>query len=369
MKLFSEPYSTTGNIGENIQKLLGTPALDRLQTVVRESVQNISDAAKLGKGPEVFFRIRTLNKEQKAALAAHVFAELPQEPKSQAQINAFLERDDATVMEICDFGTTGLGGPTRADKIPDYEVPTDFIDFIRNVGTPRDTKHGGGTYGFGKISLYRASRCSTIIVDSMPVETGLSGRRLIGCHVGSAFDKPCDGMRQRFTGRHWWGKPADDGIVDPVTGHEAERIADAIGFLPRDESRTGTSIMIVDYDTEDEGNETIGRRVAESMLWHFWPRMMDSVSESRKFNCTIEVDGSVLPIPAPEEFPPLDLFCKAMTAARTGEGNDVRHIKCRNPKADLGRLALEKGLRPPPRRLLPLDKSILLVGYVSYKPS
>ena len=51
--LYSEPYGTTGNIGENFLRLLGTPSSDPLQTVVREAVQNIADAAKLGQGPEI----------------------------------------------------------------------------------------------------------------------------------------------------------------------------------------------------------------------------------------------------------------------------------------------------------------------------
>ena len=41
----SEKYSHYGNISaDGIQKLLGTPNLDRLQTVIRETVQNTWDA-------------------------------------------------------------------------------------------------------------------------------------------------------------------------------------------------------------------------------------------------------------------------------------------------------------------------------------
>ena len=57
---FSEPYGATGNIGDNFHRLLGAPSLDRLQTVIREAVQNIADAAKLGVGPEIEIRLRQL---------------------------------------------------------------------------------------------------------------------------------------------------------------------------------------------------------------------------------------------------------------------------------------------------------------------
>ena len=152
---YSEPYGPTGNIGENFRRLLGAPSLDRLQTVVREAVQNIADAAKLGVGPEIEIRLRRLTPSQRNVLASRVICGQLQEPRSNELLAAMRSRRGLVVMEICDFGTTGLGGPTRSDQIPSGERNTDFIDFLRNVGTARDTAHGGGTYGFGKVALYR----------------------------------------------------------------------------------------------------------------------------------------------------------------------------------------------------------------------
>src|SRR5690606_16789589 len=114
----------------------------------------IADAAKLGHGPEILIRIRTLDSSQRDALRHRVFAELPREETSRSQIRATLDQDPLVVLEICDFGAVGLGGPTRSDRIPLGTERTDFIDFLRNIGTPRDTEHGGGTYGFGKVALY-----------------------------------------------------------------------------------------------------------------------------------------------------------------------------------------------------------------------
>ena len=119
--------------------------MDALQTVVRESVQNIADAAQLGSGPEIEIRIRTLTDEQVRCLNEHVLTDLPAQADSRGQLTEFLSRSAPVVMEICDFGTTGLGGPTRADRIPVDAKRTDFVDFLRNIGTPRDTQHGGGT--------------------------------------------------------------------------------------------------------------------------------------------------------------------------------------------------------------------------------
>ena len=143
-------------------------------------------------------------------------------------------------MEICDFGTVGLGGPTRSDRIPEgvQTTPTSST-FSGMWARLRDTNHGGGTYGFGKVALYRASKCRTIVVDTLPHGAGPGDRRLIGCHLGASYEVPERGLRTRFTGRHWWGIPdPGDGIVDPVTGHAA---ADArFGARPpRERTRDG----------------------------------------------------------------------------------------------------------------------------------
>ena len=253
LSLYSEKYGSTGNIGDNFQRLLGTPSLDPLQTVIREAVQNIADAALPSTGPEIRIRLRRLTRDQRGTLDSHVIGTLPQEPYSAKLLAAMRSRETLTVMEICDFGTVGLGGPTRSDRIPVGDGQTDFIDCLRNIGTARDTVQGGGTYGFGKVALYRASQCSTILVDTLPQGVGAGGRRLIGCHVGRSFEVPERGFRSRFTGRHWWGvSDPDDGIVDPVTGKEAKDLASDLGFPKRSGDRSGTSIMILDFDTNGE---------------------------------------------------------------------------------------------------------------------
>ena len=350
---YSEPYGSTGNIGENLQRLLGTHSLDPLQTVIREAVQNIADAAILGIGPEIVIGVRRLTPGQHAVLASQVVRGSLQEAHSNELLTTMRARQELVVMEICDFGTVGLGGPTRADRVPAGVERTDFIDFLRNIGTARDTQLGGGTYGFGKMAFFGASRCKTIIVDSLPHGAGPKGRRLMGCHCGPSFEVPENGMRKRFTGRHWWGIPdPDDGIVDPVTGLAASDLASALGLPGRASGRSGTSVMIVDLDAGDEDLQLLGNRVVEGLLWSFWPRMMRDTPADVRFTCRVEVDGSPLPIPYPEDFQPLALFAKAMRAVRSGVGNKVKKIASQRPKKELGTLAIERGLRTRRRPLV-----------------
>lgn len=365
LRLFPEPYAPTGNMGDGgFKRLLGAPRLDGLQLVLREAIQNCCDAAKLGLGPRILIRLRTLTQEQATTLRDVVLRERPFIPASADALEASLSRAAVRVLEICDFGTTGLGGPTRADRIPVGVERTDFIDFMRNVGTRRNTDLGGGTYGFGKASLYRMSRCSTIIVDTLAHDPGPGGeaRRIMGCHLGESGEREEEGgYLRRFTGRHWWGVDGSeddaDGVGEPQTGDAAGILARALGSPLREGAgATGSSIMILDPDLRldaldeepadiavaDEGTANIGVHILERVLWNFWPRMMDTTPEARRVRLTVEVEGVELETPRPEDCPPLDLFARAMNELRAGRGTGIRSGR---PQAALGSLAISKGVR------------------------
>lgn len=341
IELFSEPFAKTGNIAaEGFRRLLGSPARDILQTMLREAIQNSVDAAKLRGGPEVLIRVRTLGEGQKNHLVSRVLTACPpQDPV----ISKSLAKGALRVLEICDFNSTGLGGPTTADVVSDADEPQDFINFIRNVGIARDTHHGGGTYGYGKTSLYAMSACSTILVDTQTFSDGRPVRRFIGCHLGGAYAADVEpGKRKRFTGRHWWGL-LDGDSVEPITGSAAADMAASLGLPPRNESRTGTSILILDPLIDDEkGDEWLWHYMREILLWNFWPRLVASTPVDRKLSIGVEIEGKYKILPKPEEFPPLELFASALEACRTGTDGEI--IKCGRPKKDLGRLVVKRGL-------------------------
>ena len=77
--------------------------------------------------------------------------------------------------------------------------------------------------------------------------------------------------------------------------------------------------MILDFETDGDDLYDVGNRVVEGLLWNFWPRMMRDTPADKRFTCRVEVAGSPVKIPAPEDFPPLDLFTKAMRAVRWGQ--------------------------------------------------
>lgn len=346
-RLFSEPYAATGNIGDRgFRRLLGAPSLEGLELVLREAIQNSCDAAKLGSGPGILIRLRTLTQDQIRFMREELFGELPFVDESREQIEAFLNSDTPRVLEICDFNTTGLGGPTRADRIPEGAERTDFIDFMRNVGTQRNTDLGGGTYGFGKASLYMTSLCSTIIVDTLAIDGGETERRIMACHLGGSGSRPSgDGFATRYTGRHWWGiAPDAREPTDPAVGELAIAISSAIGAPARDITSTGTSIIILDPQLGEDSLEAAGVGIAEAVLWNFWPRLMENAAGDKRISLSIEVEGKQLELPAPEVCPPLDLYARAMTMIRENHP-DVVSVVCERPRKHLGKLAIVKGLK------------------------
>jgi hypothetical protein len=349
LDLYSERYAASGSMGSNFKRLLGTPANDRLETVLREAVQNSIDASLDRNEVRIRIRYRSLAARQVLLLADTVFAHTPWIGSDPGGLLATLGRTRLPVLEISDFGTTGLDGPTRADRFPDANTRTNFVDFVCNIGTPRDRTGGGGTYGFGKSAYYAASTCSTLLIDTVVRDGAGFERRFIACHAGDSFDRKVSGEMQRHTGRQWWGREGmNGGFVDPATGDEAQRLSEELGMSPRSRGDTGTTVVLLDPVLGDMGPRDLGMRIAGILLSNFWPRMTRDTPRSRRIRFELEVDGQEVGVPDPENCPPLNIFCEALSCARTGvatPGVRLHTVECQRPRKVLGTLAYKSDLK------------------------
>jgi len=341
LALQSERYAATGNIsGAGIRRTLGTPTLDQLQILIREAVQNAWDARRDDLTTVGFsVRIRTLSTSQRGALAT-LFDELPVSGSTSAAITGSLQKNELSIIEIMDEGTTGLGGPVRADEDPKGDDRPDFVNFFRNIGSARDREMGGGTYGYGKSSLFRISRCGTLIGYTRTSVGGRSTTRLIASSLGEEFEH----RRVRYTGRHWWGKRADDGIVDPVTGAAADAVAASLGMKRRAPDEFGTSLLVIDPDFDERTPLQAANAVVECLLWFFWPKMLNQPHGHPAMRFDVRLDDQPIPIPEIRRFPPLSIFGAAMAAAK---GENATRIRCEKPIRLLGTLGLAKGPKQP----------------------
>jgi hypothetical protein len=344
----SEPYSQYGNISaDGIQRLLGAPNLNALQILIRETVQNSWDAGKDFAGPVGYrIRFRELSKSEHEALKKTVFDDLPKYSENpERPIKKTLNKKKLCVIEICDFGTSGLAGPTHPDEVPKGGESPDFVDFLRNIGSPRDTVFGGGTYGYGKSCLYAISKCQTIVVDSATTNAGKYTRRFMACRIASRYDIKQGDEKGRYTGRHWWGRRTADKHLDPVTGDDADTLSKRVGMLPRDSDKLGTSIMIVAPDLDSDDLQAAAQSAIRILLWYCWPKIVACKGAKHPpMQFTVEVNGKEIEVPHPSDCPPLNLFTNSLQMVRE-QSKDAFPIQSQRPKQHLGYLHISRDVK------------------------
>jgi hypothetical protein len=324
--------------GEGIKNQLGRPHLGRFVLLVREAAQNAWDARDPERdcGPIRFWMdITTMAGKQGDEWRRLLEVEAPSAghlPLRQELVG------EIAVLFVSDRGTTGLGGPTRADEAREDE-PHDYVSFVLNIGDPRDTDFGGGTYGFGKAVFFNASAASTILVHSRArVGAGVESR-LVGCALGTSFE-----LEGRvYTGRHWFGlEQTEKGVVEPVVGPLADSIAAALGFPAFANDETGTTVAVVAPSFESQTPSEVAHELALATLWHLWPKMVDlGGGPGMQFRVTDH--GEEVRIQDPEEHPVIREFVHALRGL--GQGERVTYGAQRMP---VGRIRLRTTFAPPP---------------------
>lgn len=316
LDLQSEEHGPLGNLkSEGVRNQLGRPRLHPLAVLAREATQNCWDARNPGASSiSVDWTLYRPSAAQRTAFTELAF----HRTATGIDFEEVLSDPDLDVLLISDRNTTGLGGPTRANVVRHDGVHTDFVDFLRNVGSPPDKSMGGGTFGYGKASLYAVSRVSTIIVYTRCREGDARESRFMAAALGPSFIEG----DSAFTGRHWWGRD-NGGFVDPIVDDEADALAARLGFPVFADEETGTTIAIVGlrhWDTIPRSE--FGGVLAETLLWNLWPKMLVGEGDRHPpIRFAIHVDGSPVDIPDPSRWPPLDAFVEAlryMEATRAG---------------------------------------------------
>ncbi|WSQ09509.1 hypothetical protein OG604_18015 [Streptomyces sp. NBC_01231] len=351
---FSQPYPPEGaSAAEGIRNQLGRPELDLLTILVRESAQNSWDARLTQASSPVEYRIDmwTVGPAHTGAWRELLLNDAPA-GTAKFPLRDTLRHGPVQVLAVSDRGTRGLGGPTRADDAvgPDR----DFVSFIRNIGEPRDTALGGGTYGFGKGIFYLLSKSGTVLVHSR-CRTAKGGHetRLIGCTLWKSYvaDEPRGG--RRYTGRHWWGDTSGD-VVEPLVGRDAETVAQRLGLRPFGTEETGTTVVVIDPDLDDLAPPAAADYLADSITWHLWPKMIAVDGKPPAMKFAVACDGVEHSVPDPRETRPLNMF---VAAYESMTGPDGSALYCMKPKQYLGRLGLVKRIMPP---LEPTRASLML---------
>ncbi|MEI5011485.1 hypothetical protein RB196_33245 [Streptomyces sp. PmtA] len=340
---FSQPYPPEGaSAAEGIRNQLGRPELDLLTILVRESAQNSWDARLMDSQGPVDYRIDmwTVGPAHAVAWRELLLAGAPSK-SDNFPLGETLRRGPIRVLAVSDRGTRGLGGPTRADDAVGRD--RDFVSFIRNIGEPRDTELGGGTYGFGKGIFYLLSKSGTVVVHSRcRTPDGRHETRLIGCTLWKSYVAAEPAGDRRYTGRHWWGDTSGD-VVEPLVGAQADATAQRMGLRPFGPEETGTTIVVIDPNLDGLEPAAAADYLADTVAWHLWPKMISTAGKRAAMRFGVVCDGVEHPVPDPRETRPLAMFVAAYEKMTGSEGKD---LYCLKPRQHLGRLGLVKRIMP-----------------------
>ncbi|THC47492.1 hypothetical protein [Streptomyces sp. A1499] len=344
---YSQPYPPEGaGAAEGIRNQLGRPELDLLTILVREAAQNSWDARDPRQGGPVRFGI-DLGYVGPAHTDAWRRLLSNNAPSNEHLGLRKVLRSGIRIMTVSDRGTHGLGGPTRAHQISGGRQ--DFIAFVRNVGEPRNTELGGGTYGFGKAIFYLLSGLGTVLVHTRcRNDRGELETRLMGCALWQSYRAvDADGIEHRYTGRHWWGDASGE-VIDPLVGAEAEETARLLGLVPFGAEETGTSVVVLDPQLDGMEPKEAAAYMAETVAWHLWPKMLERPDGTLPMRFSVTCEGRDFPVPDPRTTSPLNLFVDAYRQLATDEG---RPLSCQKPVRKLGHLGIVK------RPVVPLTPS------------
>jgi hypothetical protein len=334
----SQPVPAMGAIkAEGIKNQLGRLDTDRLTVLVREAAQNSWDAASPERTGPVRFAIDFRDLDATNAQAWRHLLTNGAPTTERLPLRAILSQPELAVLFVSDRGATGLGGPTRADRVVPGEAH-DYVSFVLNVGDSADTPFGGGTFGYGKAVFFQTSAASTILVYTRcTTEAGTVESRMVGCALGPSFAADA----RPFTGRHWFGVPSGDEIIDPIRGDDADAIAAELGLPPFTGAEFGTTVAVLAPKLDGRGSHDAMRLIADSILWHLWPKMLGNGHAAMDFS--VSHNEQEVPITHPAEHPVLREFVSALDDIAGGDT-----ITYGSGATPIGKIVLRTTFAPPP---------------------
>lgn len=229
----------------------GSSALQALQNdhtfildlLVRESIQNSSDAAL--EGAPVFRVLYKTGVFENQRLTVYF------DKQTEQRLNARYS-PTCSYLEIRDNNTEGLTGETR-QSLRNNSTKSNFIRLIFDMGDGQDRVNAGGNWGYGKTVYYRLGNGIVIYYSRIKVEEGKYESRLLMTIVENEKDENALLRTEEnvSAGRAWWGEWKDEDLIPIVDEGIIADFLNVFGIEPFGEEETGTSI-IIPYIDEDE---------------------------------------------------------------------------------------------------------------------
>jgi hypothetical protein len=263
--------------GEAVTNTLAAQNLSQAELLVREGIQNSTDAAETDSDQKVkvAFRLVQLYGEQKEKFLTESLHSNDLKKRSgdlgMRPGNCIDEpgtgETPLNLLYIEDYGTHGIFGDPHSITSHFHKL----LFSIADGGKARNGIGSGGSYGFGKAAYAGNSKIYTIFAYSRFNQKNIKDdvySRYIGCGYfqGHSFEE------KDYPGRCWLGVE-DDKVknkVHPFINECADNLALNAGFTPRDDNQFGTSLLLVDAEVIDIDE----LRWAIEKWW--WPRLYEN---------------------------------------------------------------------------------------------
>lgn len=261
MAIFGDPlmpaieYSGAA-YGSAFLKSLQTEKLPELDLLVRESVQNSSDAS-IGINHKNFWIDYIYRDFDPSKLFEEMRGiEEPLRMRYGSEKQYFLE--------IRDRKTSGLTGPYNKDELAESDHGN-YFKLIFDSGINQTQQGAGGNWGFGKSVYYRVGSAGLVIYYTRVADNGegVPEERLVATMVEneSGSGSILKSVVKNSTGRAWWGRrTTEKRVIWPVVDHDEIRdFLSIFGLDPFSEDETGTSVIIPFVDEDELLEDVIPR--------------------------------------------------------------------------------------------------------------
>ena len=302
-----------------MSKLFKGGRLNDTALLAREAIQNSADAAHRfqeahpGVAFRVVFRFVELLGEEKAnaveALNLRRLADrrVDYHRKDPVQPGTALDDlDDLNVplslLYVEDYGTHGLYGSI------DIRLKSHLFKAMYYIGASDKDADAGGSYGFGKSALERASRTHSVIAHTTfeQFEDDPVRSRLVGFTWWPNLQDGNELWEGRASFSEHFSEGAGSHVATPFEGNKADEVAGFLGFQPRnpdDLGQLGSSFLIVDPSIDPH------ELVREVERW-WWPAL-----EEHRLDVRILLPSGEALVPKPASNPFVAQFLRAFRIA------------------------------------------------------
>lgn len=228
--------------GSGALKALQNDSLPEIDLLVREAIQNSSDASLKVDADrfDVNFTIGTFNPLKFNAELGSL----------KAILDKHYPEESADYLEIRDMRTTGLTGPVRLSEL-DREDHGNYFKLVFDTGkeqTASSSGEAGGSWGYGKSVYYRVGIGLVLFYSQIAVNDSFEERMIFSL---TEHETDRSSLLKEIVsdsvGRAWWGRKDEQNPKEllPITdASEIESILNIFGVSRFKPGQTGTAIVI-----------------------------------------------------------------------------------------------------------------------------